>query len=146
MPEDSPKTNQMRINITIPTVGITNNTWLRMRISSDEVGSAITGCTNCTRGQTEDYAVRLVVVGLEEVTNPFQIYPNPTNEKFFIKSSNQQIKNITLYNLIGKRIIAQSNINTANLSVDVSELPHGTYLLSVESESGIQITRKIIVH
>ena len=133
------------LNITIPTSGITNNAWLRMRISSDEVGSAITGCTNCTRGQTEDYAIRVVVVGVEEVTDPFQIYPNPANEKFFIKSSNQQIKNITLYNLIGKKIIAQSNINTTNLSVDVSELPNGTYLLRVESESGIQITRKIIV-
>ena len=28
-----------QLNITIPTSGITNNTWLRMRISSDEVGS-----------------------------------------------------------------------------------------------------------
>ncbi len=133
------------LNITIPTSGITNNAWLRMRISSDEVGSAITGCTNSTRGQTEDYAVRAVVVGVEEVTDPFQIYPNPANEKFFIKSADQRIKHITLYNLIGEKIIAQSNINTRNVSMDVSELPNGTYLLVIKSESGIQITRKIIV-
>ena len=133
------------LNITIPASGITNNTWLRMRISSDEVGNTITGCSNCTRGQTEDYAVRVVVLGVEEITDPFQIYPNPASEKFFIKSSNQHIKNITLYNIIGEKIIVQSNISTKDLSVDISELPNGTYLLRIESESGIQITRKIII-
>ena len=133
------------LNITIPTSGITNNTWLRMRISSDEVGSAITGCTNCTRGQSEDYSVRIVVVGVEEGTNPFQIYPNPANDKFFIKSSNQQIKNITLYNLIGEQIIELSNIKSKDLSVDVSNLTHGAYLLFIENESGYQTAKKIII-
>jgi PKD repeat protein len=135
-----------QLNITIPTSGITNNTWLRMRISSDEVGSAISGCSNCTRGQVEDYAVRAIVLGIEETTDPFEIYPNPANENFHITSSKQNIKNITLYNLIGKKIIVQSNISSNNLSVDVSKLPRGTYLVSIESESGIQITRKIIIH
>ena len=133
------------LNITIPASGITNNTWLRMRISSDEVGSAITGCTNCTRGQSEDYSVRIVVVGVEEGTNPFQIYPNPANDKFFIKSSNQQIKNITLYNLIGEQIIELSNIKSKDLSVDVSNLTHGAYLLFIENESGYQTAKKIII-
>jgi len=133
------------LNITIPTSGITNNTWLRMRISSDEVGSAITGCTNCTRGQSEDYSVRIVVVGVEEVINQFQIYPNPANDKFFIKSSNQQIKNIALYNLIGEQIIDLSNINSKNLSVDVSDLTNGAYLIFIENESGYQTAKKIII-
>ena len=134
-----------QLNITIPTSDITNNAWLRMRISSDEVGSTITGCSNCTRGQVEDYAVRMIAQGIEEITEPFQIYPNPANENFHITSSNQNIKNFTLYNLIGKKIIVQSNISVNNLFVDVSELPNGAYLILIESESGIQITRKIII-
>lgn len=134
------------LNIIVPSSGVTINTWLRMRISSDAVGDPITGCSNSSRGQAEDYAVRITPLGIEEVANPFRIYPNPANENFHIKSSNQNIKNVTLYNLIGKKIFAQSNINNQNLSVNVSELPNGTYLVVIESESGLQITRKIIIY
>ena len=134
------------LNITIPTLGIANNTWLRMRVSSDEVGNTFDACSDMIRGQVEDYAIRVILLGVEEITDIFQVYPNPANEKFCIKSANQNIKNITLYNLIGEKIIEQSNISTKSLSVDVSELPNGTYLVLIESKSGIQITRKIIIH
>ena len=50
------------VNITIPLSGITMNTGLRMRISSDEVGNTITGCSNSTRGQVEDY--RIIITSL----------------------------------------------------------------------------------
>jgi PKD repeat protein len=43
-------------NITIPS-GAIHNTPLRMRISSDFVGSNLTSCTSNAYGQTEDYAV-----------------------------------------------------------------------------------------
>jgi len=135
-----------QVNVTIPTSGITNNTWLRMRISSDEVGNTITGCSDLTRGQAEDYAIRVTPLGIEEVTNQYQIYPNPANENINIKSSNKEIKNITLFNLIGKRILNQSNVNSKYVSINISSLPKGTYLVLVESDLGTKSTQKIIIH
>ena len=48
-----------QLNITIPTSGITNNTWLRMRVSSDEVGNTFDACSDMIRGQVEDYAINI---------------------------------------------------------------------------------------
>jgi len=135
-----------QLNVTIPSSGITNNTWLRMRVSSDEVGGSITGCSNLTRGQAEDYAVRVTPLGIEEITEKFQVYPNPAREVVYIKSSNQKMKSIALYNLIGKKVLAQSSINSNNTSVNISGLPKGAYLVLIENESGIQTTQKIIIH
>mgnify|MGYP003948454547 CR=1 FL=1 len=136
-----------QLNITIPTLGIANNVWLRMRISSDEVGSTITGCSNCNRGQAEDYAVRFIPTGSEEhISDAFKIHPNPANEKFYIESSNQPIKNISIYSLIGEKVSMQSNINRKHLAMDIAELPNGAYLVLIQTESGSQITKKIIIH
>ena len=97
-----------QLNITIPTSGITNNTWLRMRISSDEVGNTITGCSNCTRGQAEDYAVR-VVSPLGKLKSTLLIAFQDTIQTQQVKSSSYRVfksatsRTFLLYSLIGEK-------------------------------------------
>ena len=62
---DKPNTYNPSTNLTIPTSGIVTSTNLRMRVSSDEVGSTLTPCSDVTRGQVEDYTLNLSPVGMK---------------------------------------------------------------------------------
>jgi len=56
---DAPNSYNPSINFLVPT-GAVLNTPLRMRISSDVVGTLQNGCTNNDFGQTEDYGVMII--------------------------------------------------------------------------------------
>ncbi|SDE80518.1 T9SS type A sorting domain-containing protein [Epilithonimonas hungarica] len=67
------------------------------------------------------------------------IFPNPTSNFINIKS-NEIIKSVKLYNASGSLIKTEN----ANLSkIDISTFPKGNYLISIETDSGIE-TKKII--
>lgn len=74
-------------------------------------------------------------VGIEEWETNLRIYPNPTNGITFFNTTLDQMR---LYSADGKLILNQQNCN----SIDLSELPNGIYLLSIQKNL-IQIQRKI---
>ncbi|WP_027383466.1 T9SS type A sorting domain-containing protein [Epilithonimonas caeni] len=67
------------------------------------------------------------------------IFPNPTSDFINIKSDGT-IKTIKLYNAAGSLVKTESN----DLSkINISTFPKGNYLISIETDSGIE-TKKII--
>ncbi|WP_106917540.1 T9SS type A sorting domain-containing protein [Chryseobacterium aurantiacum] len=66
------------------------------------------------------------------------LYPNPVSD-FIHLNSPSKIKNVKIYDLLGKRIEAQLNDG----KVDVKNLPLGEYLLNIETEKG-NFTEKFI--
>ena len=66
------------------------------------------------------------------------IFPNPTNGKINIKTS-ERIENITVLDISGKIII-----ETTNTEIDLSKQKTGTYFVKIETENGI-FTEKIII-
>ena len=68
------------------------------------------------------------------------VYPNPTSA-FLNISSNEVVKNITVFNMNGQQMISAKNSN----SVDLSILAKGTYVVRVDLESGKIATRTIVV-
>ncbi len=70
------------------------------------------------------------------------VYPNPTNNLFNIKISNPnvQIKKVVLTDVSGK-IIYSKNTKTIN----VTGFSKGLYFLSIETNSGKSITKKVLV-
>ncbi|MPS74296.1 MAG: T9SS type A sorting domain-containing protein [Chryseobacterium sp.] len=67
------------------------------------------------------------------------IFPNPTSDFINIKSD-ETIKTIKLYNAAGSLVKTESN----DLSkINISTFPKGNYLISIETDSGIE-TKKII--
>lgn len=83
-------------------------------------------------------------LGIEDLENDqaISIYPNPSSEKIFINlDSSIQNENLTieLFTISGEKIISQSNSEW----VDVSEIPSGSYLLKVQSETS-SWTKKLI--
>lgn len=62
-----------------------------------------------------------------------QITPNPAHDVLNISNANKMLKNIVLFDVLGKKIMDISdNFN----NVDVSNLQNGLYVLKVETERG----------
>lgn len=67
------------------------------------------------------------------------VFPNPVSDFINIKS-NEVIKSVTLYNSSGALVKTENNNSS---KIDISSLPKGNYIISIETESGIE-TKKII--
>jgi hypothetical protein len=68
-----------------------------------------------------------------------KIFPNPASDVVNIKS-NAAIKNASIFNIAGQKVLSQNDID----SINVSALPEGIYFLKLESTAG-NVTRKIVV-
>jgi hypothetical protein len=79
--------------------------------------------------------VLVTVIGVEEVMaeNSFIIFPNPTSDQLFIRLSNSVSKNITHISIADNtgKLVWQTT-SPGNLSVDVSHLAKGIYIVSLE--------------
>ncbi|WP_299672989.1 T9SS type A sorting domain-containing protein [uncultured Polaribacter sp.] len=69
----------------------------------------------------------------------FVVYPNPTTSILKVDDSSFSLKNIEVYNIIGKKIMI-SNKNELNLE----NLVNGIYLLKIQSENGNVATRRVV--
>lgn len=70
----------------------------------------------------------------------FQVYPNPSSSKIFIKSDELFIQQVEILNLLGQRVkIIPQNFN----EIDISSFDNGVYLLQLHTENNI-ITKRIV--
>ena len=66
------------------------------------------------------------------------VFPNPSTGVFNISSKTTAIENfnIKVYNLVGEVVYNENTTNTTNTSIDLSQLPVGTYVLNIETSNG----------
>ena len=83
----------------------------------------------------------LISVG-EIATDIFAMYPNPTNDVLFI-SSDKQIENIVLRDLLGKEILSQNTIVDQITELNIGQLPAGVYMVSVQVD-GQLFTQRVV--
>jgi hypothetical protein len=79
--------------------------------------------------------------GIENTSKQFKIFPNPTQNTIHISNFSNNIQNIKIYDIKSSLI---KDINQVNESIDVSELMNGLYLISIETNKGIEIHKAII--
>jgi hypothetical protein len=72
----------------------------------------------------------------------FTIYPNPALNEFKIDSQNQQIDQVMIFSMLGKRI-STYNVSNQNTTIDVTRLTSGSYFIRIISGDSI-ITKKFI--
>jgi len=87
----------------------------------------------------------VVIVGVDEQNTDeyVMVYPNPANDMLRISNMNGQITHIRLSNTIGQIVVDQA-VNAPNVKVDVSQLPRGVYMATIETPDGTA-TQKVIV-
>jgi len=73
--------------------------------------------------------------------NQFQVYPVPARDILNIKSSHS-IEQVAVFNLLGQQVLNQ-NKNTER--INIAYLNNGIYILKIQTEDGLSITKKFIV-
>jgi len=130
--------------ITVPTTALSGNT--RMRVKKIYGTTDLTDpCEGSDYGQAEDYTVNvtssLSVNDVAKKDSNLKIYPNPVSDVLNIDSASK-IKSVKIYDLSGKNVLTEV-VNTNKPTLNVSSLISGTYVITAESETGLQ-SAKII--
>lgn len=69
-----------------------------------------------------------IVLGVDDYSlENISIYPNPATDKLYINSSNTEVFEVTIINMLGKKLIEE--VVNANASIDVSHLSFGLYFM-----------------
>jgi hypothetical protein len=98
--------------------------------------SEITGnAGSCIDEQTLTNACSMSVE--DNVINNVDIYPNPVKSLLYF---DKEIQKVTVTDLTGKIFSVQNTVD----QVDLSTLQSGIYLIVIEQENGIQVTKKVI--
>jgi len=70
------------------------------------------------------------------------IYPNPTNGNIYITTFQEQHYEISVHDMLGKKVFQQANFQDGNL--DLSFLPKGNYMIKVLNDRH-SIAKKILI-
>lgn len=99
------------------------------------------GVNNTTGCEHTSYVTVLVNQGIDMAdADAISIYPNPTSARINI-SSNEAVKNITVFNVNGQQMICAKNTD----SIDLGSLAKGTYMVRVDLASGKVVTRTVVL-
>jgi hypothetical protein len=106
-------------------------------------------CEDTSYNMPEDVAFDIIVVpqdttaGVEDnqLAANISMFPNPAKKIVNFKAS-KSIENVTIYNMLGQKIMDMDNNATA-AKMDISPLAQGTYLAKVKAGQGTQ-TLKLI--
>lgn len=77
-----------------------------------------------------------------ELNTEFTLSPNPTTSISTLKSDNNiLIKNVEIYNLLGKKVFEKDNINTLEFVLNTKEHSAGIYLVKINKI----VTKKLVI-
>lgn len=86
----------------------------------------------------------------DETLNAIAIYPNPANTELtldFTVSQGLGDSNIIIYDLQGKQIIKTfKSLGQSIKTIDVSQLKSGFYILKLSTETGSELSKKILIN
>jgi len=86
-------------------------------------------------------------VGITEITEEshgIQCTPNPTTDKLNIQFRDNLDCNISIYNMLGQKLLERNNNNKLSQQIDLRNFEKGIYLISFENKNGEKIYKRII--
>lgn len=101
---------------------------------NDEYSGNVSNIVNC------DGTLTTVEVDLNALT----LYPNPANDKVYIKGNTSDLKALEIYSMNGQLVKRSSVDNGQNLkSIDVSRLESAVYFINLYSDQGQKVLRLV---
>ncbi len=86
-----------------------------------------------------------IVAGTSMITgHSIDVFPNPGNGNVFVKSENNNLSKIEVYDLVGKNILTKNLENQDFVEINLNDSPSGIYFLKIIAEGQI-LTESIIV-
>ena len=70
-----------------------------------------------------------------------KVYPNPAKNNLFISSDSNEIKQVEIYNVLGKVVL---NTKVTNAPINISTVSAGVYVVKI-TEAGKTATRKLVI-
>lgn len=91
------------------------------------------------------FTVPLSVVSFD--ANSLLLYPNPAKNTLQIGlvNTNVQINKVVFYDILGKAIKTVSSVATESITVDVSDLAKGVYLIEIALDNNLKLTKKLVI-
>ena len=80
----------------------------------------------------------------KELDHSASIFPNPSKDKIFIKLQKPSDTRIEIYSLDGRVCFANA-YKSENISIDISDLAKGIYIINIKSQEGTIILRKKVI-
>jgi hypothetical protein len=78
----------------------------------------------------------ICAVGVDEsIESTFSIYPNPASEMLTIDSKKGEINRVTITDMAGRMVYSASLSSMRRTQIDVSMLPAGTYVVTMENNT-----------
>ncbi|MDD4848336.1 MAG: T9SS type A sorting domain-containing protein [Bacteroidales bacterium] len=78
----------------------------------------------------------------EEWEKRFQLFPNPTRGVLTLTTESEKA-NVSVYNMLGQRLFTMENVSQQQ-TIDLSDQPHGSYFLKIETQGVAPVFKKII--
>ena len=78
----------------------------------------------------------LTAISNIELIKDLVIFPNPATNHLTIQSNNT-IQSYRIFNLLGEELLNDRNISTNEQSINISSFKSGTYIIHIDTESGI---------
>ena len=129
---DNPEWQQYSVTVVAP-AGATK---LRFEMRSYADGTAGGGVI-----YYDDMSVASSLKVSDNSINGLNVYPNPvTSGIFYINTDFNEVKSVTIFDILGKQVLKTKTNNAVN----VSALNSGVYILKI-TENGATATRKLII-
>lgn len=78
--------------------------------------------------------------------NNISVYPNPASNLIFIKTkSSVNVKDVTIYNILGRKVLENELKSRTVQNIDVNKLNTGMYILKIETSDFGSYTKKIMI-
>ena len=103
--------------------------------------------TDVADGQRITQNVQLAKpVGIEEYENTVTVYPNPARDFVTVEMANgTEIAEIALYDMYGRSVETLRATSLQRATINVADLPAGTYFLHIRFADGHELVRKIVI-
>ena len=97
-----------------------------------------------TEGVQQAYSIEeLKIDGVIPIAADIKIYPNPTTDNITVRVVGESQQNYTLYDVNGRKL-SNGKLQNGETSIDMSDLPAGSYVLKVTgngAENGYRINK-----
>jgi hypothetical protein len=83
----------------------------------------------------------------EALSREVTVYPNPASNKLTIQTTDLDIKDIEVYNVLGQKMLTHTfsdKSNTASVTIDNLQLAKGCYFLKINTGKGL-VTKQIAI-
>lgn len=86
-------------------------------------------------GFTNSEMLSIDEIQVEETSN-FEVYPNPSNGSFFVKSSFTSDALVSVYDIMGREVLEKVVADASNFEIDLSHLKKGNFIIVLKDNNG----------